>query len=572
MVSALKQLAARIVASWRCRALDRDFARELDSHLAMLIEDNLRRGMPPEQARRAALIRMGAPASLIERHRAVRGVPAVGDILRDLRFAGRLLAKDRWFCAAAIAALALGIGANAAGFTIVNAVFFRGLPFQDSDRLYILSWQNRSGRRSNISFAELENWRAATRTFAGLAAYSDTSFNNSDDAALPEHVAGTRLTANAFATIGQPVVLGRDFTADDERPGSEPVAIIGYGIWTSRYDTDPTVLGKTLRVDGREVTIIGVMPEGMKFPDRSDIWVPFIPAGEQQRNARSLRVFGRLSDGAGQREALSELNALGKQLMTADPESTRDLVGVRVETFVDRFIGGMGRPMFITVMGAVIFVLLIACANVTNLLLLRSVHRAREIAMRRALGATRWRVVRQLLLESLVLASVGGLGGLLLAYLGVRAFAAAMQPAGLPYWVRFTVDPLVFAYVAAICMVTAILFGLAPAPWLPSGRSDRLPSLAGARRSLRRSVDACQDLARRTPCQPLLSDHDRDGTRASSRERRAFLRKRSCAGRRSRRDCSGFARWIRSAGSIRCRYPRTRRSPRETDCCRSASC
>ena len=463
MFSALKALAARLLASSRSRELDRDFAQELDSHLAMLVEDNLQRGMTPGQARRAALIRMGAPSSLMERHREVRGLPAVSGLLQDLRFAFRLLVKDRWFAAAAIAALALGIGANTVGFTIVNAVFFRGLPVEDSGRLYVLSWQNRSGRRSNVSYAELENWRAASRTFASLAAYSEASFNIGDDRALPEHVPGTRLTANAFGTLRQPLLLGRDFTPGDERPESDPVAIIGHGIWTRRYNADATILGRTLRLNGRDVTIIGVMPEAMRFPDRSEIWVPFAPTGDQQRNARSLRVFGRLTDGVDYRQALSELNGIGKQIVAAYPASTTDLVGVNVETFVDRFIGGAGRPMFIIVMGAVILVLLIACANVANLLLLRSVHRAREIAMRRALGATRWRVVRQLLLESAVLASIAGLGGLLLAFLGVRVFAASMQLAGLPYWIRFTIDPVVFAYVATVSLLTAMLFGLAPA-------------------------------------------------------------------------------------------------------------
>jgi predicted permease len=463
MFSALKELAARLLASSRSRELDTDFAQELDSHLEMLVEDNLQRGMTPGQARRAALIRMGAPSSLIERHRDVRGMPAVGGLLQDTRFAVRLLVKDRWFAAAAIAALALGIGANAAGFTIVNAVFFRGLPVEDSGRLYILSWQNRSGRRANVSYAELENWRAATRSFAALAAYSDTSFNISDDRAVPEHVPGTRLTTNGFGTIRQPLLLGRDFRSDDGRPESDPVAIIGYGIWTRRYNADPTVLGKTLRVNGREATIIGVMPDAMEFPDRSQIWVPLIPIEDQQRNARSLRVFGRLSDDVDHRQARSELNGIGKQIIAAYPESTTDLVGVNVETFVGRFIGGAGRPMFITVMGAVTLVLLIACANVANLLLLRSVHRAREIAMRRALGATRWRVVRQLLVESVVLASIGGLGGVFLAFAGVNVFAAAMQSAGLPYWITFTIDAVVLKYVAAISVVTAIVFGLGPA-------------------------------------------------------------------------------------------------------------
>ena len=463
MFSALKALAARLLASPGSRELDRDFAQELDSHLAMLVEDNLRRGMPPDQARRAALIRMGAPPSLIERHREARGFPALNGLLQDLRFAVRLLVKDRWWAAAAIAALALGIGANVVGFTIVHGVFFRGLPVEDAERLYVLSWQHRSGRRANASYAELETWRGATRTFAGLAAYSDTSFNLSDDQALPELVPGTRLTANAFATLRQPLLLGRDLTPGDERPGSDPVAIIGYGIWTRRYAADPAILGQTVRLNGQDATIIGVMPEGMKFPDRSEIWVPFIASGDQQRNARSLRVFGRLTGDVDHRQARSELNGVGQQIIASYPASTKDLVGVNVETFVDRFIGGAGRPMFITVMGAVILVLLIACANVANLLLVRSVHRGREIAMRRALGASRWRVVRQLLIESVVLASAGGLGGLFLAFLGLRVFAAAMQSAGLPYWIGFPIDAVVFAYVAAICVVTALLFGLAPA-------------------------------------------------------------------------------------------------------------
>ena len=204
MFSALKALAARLLASSRFRHLDRDFAQELDSHLAMLVDDNLQRGMIPGEARRAALIRMGAPSSLMERHREVRGLPAVGGLLQDLRFAVRLLVNDRWFAAAAIAALALGIGAHTIGFTIVNAVFFRGLPVEDSGRLYLLSWQNRSGRRSNVSYAELENWRAASRSFESLAAYSEASFNIGDERALPEHVPGTRLTSNASARSGSP--------------------------------------------------------------------------------------------------------------------------------------------------------------------------------------------------------------------------------------------------------------------------------------------------------------------------------------------------------------------------------
>jgi putative ABC transport system permease protein len=459
------RLLARIRAFFRRGALDRDFEQELDAHLAMLTEDNLRRGMTPEEARRAAAIRMGGAALLKEQHRAARGLPLVDTVLQDVKFAIRLMAKDRWFSAAAIAALALGIGANATGFTIVNAVFLRGLPFDGSDRIYMLSWQNRAGRRVGASYAEFQDLRTQTRTFATLAAYSDANMNLSDDRALPEQANGRWITANTFGLLRQPPLLGRDFTSDDERAGAEPVVLLGYSIWRNRYGADLHAIGSILRVNGRPATIVGVMPEGMKFPYDAEIWMPFIPTETQRltRTARVLRVFGRLADGVDRRDASTELNAIARQLREACRDETKDLVGVRVETFTERFIGGAGRPMFYTVMGAVVFVLLIACANVANLLLSRSAARAREIAARMALGATRWRIVRQLLVESLVLGVAGGSLGLLLAVGGVRMFDAAMVSSGLPYWIVFSIDYVVFAYVALICVLTAVIFGLAPA-------------------------------------------------------------------------------------------------------------
>jgi len=464
MSTVLKEAAARIRALFAARDLDRDLQQELESHLSMLTEDNIRRGMPAGQARRAALIRVGGPQSIREQHRAVRGLPAVEAVLQDLRFAFRLIARDRWFSAAVIVVLALGIGANTVGFTMVNAAFLRGLPFEEADRLYVLSLTNRAGRRSNVSRPELQDWRDRSRSFAGLAGYRDAAMNISDDRALPELANGTWLTANTFSLLRQQPLLGRDFAAGDERTGAEPVAIIGYALWKNRYGNDPNVLGRTMRIDGQPTTIVGVMPDRMRFPDNSQVWAPFVPTEVQKRrDGRALRVFGRLKDGTERREAQAEMSGIAEQLKSAYPEATRDLVGLRVETFTERYIGGGGRPMLMTVMGAVVFVLLIACANVANLLLSRSAYRAREIAVRTAMGATRWRVVRQLLLESVVLAVIGGSIGLLLAVAGVNVFAAAIQNAGLPYWVVFSMDYVVFMYVAAICVLTAVLFGLAPA-------------------------------------------------------------------------------------------------------------
>ena len=384
-------------------------------------------------------------------------------MLRDLRFTFRLIAKERWFAAAAVVALALGIGVNAVGFTLINAAFLRGLPFDEADRLYMLTWQGRPGRRQ-VSHVELEEWREGSRTFAGFGAFRNGTMNISDARALPEQARGTWVTANTFSLLRQPALLGRDFASTDEAKGAEPVVIISFTFWKNRYGADPNVLGTPVRMNGQPATIVGVMPEGMRFPDNTEVWAPAIAtAAQEARDARSLGVFGRLADAASRREAQTEMDAIAKRLAAAYPDAYKNLFGIRVETFTERYVGGAAKTMFLVMMGAVGFVLLIACANVANLLLSRSASRAREIAVRTALGATRWRVVRQLLVESLVLAFAGGALGLLLAYSGVRAFDASVSDPGKPYWIDFRVDYVVFGYVAAICALTAVLFGLAPA-------------------------------------------------------------------------------------------------------------
>ena len=453
----------RLRAMFRKRADDREFADELDVHLALLVEDNLRRGMPADEAERAARVRLGNQSALREQHREERSVPALDSLLQDLLFAIRLIVRGRGFSAAAILTLALGIGANAAGFTIMYAALLRTLPFEAADDLFVVSWNLTSGRRGNASLVELQEWQAQTRTFAGLAGYTSAMMNLSDDRDLPEQVQGTALTSTAFGVLRQRPLIGRDFVAADEQPGAEAVAIIGAKIWRSRYASDPGVLGRSLRVNGRSTTIVGVMPDGLAFPESTEIWTPFVPSASQRtRTARVLRVFGRVADRSTLGEARAELSAFAAQMMTAFPDQTKDLTGARVETFQTRFIGGAGRPMFMTVMGAVSCLLLIACANVANLLLSRASERAREIAVRVALGASRWRIVRQLLIESLVLGCVSGAIGLGLAAAALPLFQAEMARS-LPYWVEFRPDAAVFLYVAAICVVTATLFGLAPA-------------------------------------------------------------------------------------------------------------
>jgi putative ABC transport system permease protein len=388
-------------------------------------------------------------------------------LLQDVRFALRLMIKDRWFSAVAITALALGIGVNATVFTLVNAVLIRGLPFPEADRLFVLGVKPPTSTRGGETISRLDyvDWRRAATSYDSLAAFSLGAMTISDARTAPESTPGAWMTADAFRVLRQPMLLGRDFRPGDDEPGAERVVILGHALWQSRYRGDRGVLGLPLRVNGEPATVIGVMPPGIKFPTRAELWVSAIPTAEQQvrRDQRGLTVFARLKPGATAAGARAELDGVVKRLAAAHPTSNKELTVATVETFNERFNAGTVRTVFLTLMGAVGFVLLIACANVANLLLSRSTQRAREIAVRYAMGATRWRVLRQLLIESLLLATAGGVIGLGIAVVGTRLFDRAVANVGKPYWIAFTIDGVVIAYLAGICLVTSVVFGLAPA-------------------------------------------------------------------------------------------------------------
>jgi putative ABC transport system permease protein len=387
-------------------------------------------------------------------------------LLQDVRFAVRLMIKDRWFTAVAVIALALGIGVNATVFTFVNAVLIRGLPFDHPDRILIVGTRDARGRDRDMSYLDFQDLRRATTTFAGLSAYSGQTMNVSDEGRAPERFKGPYLSANAFTLIGQRPLLGRDFVADDDRPGAPAVVILGNGVWKNRYGSEPSVIGRTVRVNEIPATVIGVMPEGFKFPMGADLWMPLgqLPRlTEQKRDARTtVEVFGRLVAAVTLAQAQSEMNTIMARLAREYPDTNKDITA-KVLTFNERENGGSIKLIFLSLMGAVGFVLLIACANVANLLLARSASRAREMSVRISLGATRWRIVGQLLVESVLLSLVGGVLGLALAAVGVRLFDAATQDVGKPYWIHFTMDAKVFAFFAAVCLGTGIVFGLAPA-------------------------------------------------------------------------------------------------------------
>ncbi|MGQ0737076.1 MAG: ABC transporter permease, partial [Acidobacteriota bacterium] len=385
---------------------------------------------------------------------------------QDVQFAARLLVKDRWFTLVAMLALAFGIGVNATVFTLVNAVLLRGLPVPDSDQVLVVdSFERARDRSSGVSYLDFQDWRASATLFTSLAAYTTSTMNLSDEGRAPERYSGVFISGNAFKILGQPTVLGRDFLPEDDRPGAPPVVILGGGVWKNRYGGDPSVIGRAVRINDRPAVIVGVMPEGFRFPSNSDLWQPLSAIQDlqkQPRSARNLTLVGRLKPETTREQAQAELLTISQRVAAEYPDTNKD-IEARLQTFNEQQNGGPLRAVFLSLLGAVGFVLLIACANVANLLLARAATRAREISVRVSLGASRGRIVRQLLMESLLLALMSGVLGLAFALVGVRLFDLATQDVGRPYWIQFTIDGRVFAYFAAACIGTAFLFGLAPA-------------------------------------------------------------------------------------------------------------
>jgi putative ABC transport system permease protein len=386
-------------------------------------------------------------------------------ILEDVRFGLRTLAKNPGFTAVAVTALALGIGVNATVFSLANAILFKNLPFANSDHvLYIVS-TNASKPHSNrgFSYPNYRDLRAQVKSFDAVGASTEVSANISDHTASPEGYHGARVTANTFSVIGQKPVAGRDFEPADEQPGAPPVAILSYKVWENRYGKDLSVIGRTVRVDEEPTTIIGVMPARLDFPRETEVWKPLILKDEyEKRENRRFTVFGHIADHADIRTANVEVSTIAQRLASAYPIENKD-IGARVIDYNEYFAGNESevRIVFLAMLGAVGFVLLIACANVANLQLARAVSRMREISIRVALGAGRWRIVRQLLVESLMLSIAGGLIGWMIAIWGIRTFDNAVTTK--PPSLDFSMDLRALLYLAAITIGTGLLFGLAPA-------------------------------------------------------------------------------------------------------------
>jgi putative ABC transport system permease protein len=462
-------LMARLRAVFRRESILRDIEEELRIHVEMEAERNMERGMPPDEAQAAARKSVGNPVRNTERGYDIRGGGWIETLWQDLRFGARMLMKNPGFTLVAVLTLALGIGANTAIFTVVNAVILRQLPFPNADSLVRLRESNpeRGWSSFSVSHPNFLDWRMRNQTFEALAATSSANFNLSVGGEI-EVIQGATITADFLTVLGIAPVLGRNFLPEEDWPGGNVrVALLSHGLWQRRFGGDRGVVGKTLTINDTPFTVVGVLPKSFTW-ESSELFAPLAPDPAADRGDHRLTVIGRLKPGVTRERALADLNTIAQQLAQRFPESNKGW-SVTGQKFYDWIVPEQNRRSLLVFVAAVIFVLLIACSNVANLLLARASARQKEIAIRMALGAGRLRIIRQLLSEAILLSLIGGGLGLLVAVWTVDALKM-MNPATLPRLNELSMDGRVLAFGFLISLMTVALFGLFPA--LRASRPD----------------------------------------------------------------------------------------------------
>jgi putative ABC transport system permease protein len=472
-----EEIRKRVAALQLSPTREVEIVEELSQHLDDQYEQSLSRGATEEEAYRAALTGL-AESDLLARElkrveRRVQREPLtlgnertnfLGDLSQDLRFGMRMLLKNPGFTIIAVIALALGIGANSAIFSVVNGVLLRPLPYKNPERL-VMVWEENSKQgfpRDTPAAANYLDWRDQNHVFEGMAAMDEISFNLTG-AGEPERIDGRRVSASLFPLLGVDPQLGRAFLPEEDQPGANHVVILSHGLWQRRFGSDPAIIGRTINLDSQSFTVVGVMPRGFQFPSRTDqLWVPIAFNAKEagQRGSHYLEVIARMKPGITLQQAQVEMTTIATRLQQQYPE-TNTSIGAAITPLQEHVVGDI-KPALRILLGAVAFVLLIACANVANLLLARAAVRQKEIALRLALGASRSRMTRQFLTESVLLSAFGGAVGLLLSIVGLDLLKRFIPP-NISQVQAIGIDAKVLLFTLLISLATGLLFGLAPA-------------------------------------------------------------------------------------------------------------
>lgn len=463
----MRTLLLRLLDPLLRHARERRLDEELQSHLDLLTDEFVARGMSPAAARLAARKAFGGVDQIKERYRDQRGFAWLDALAQDVRFALRILTRQRGFALTAMLVLGLGIGVNNMFFTLVYAHKYRGLPIPRPDRVLSISVIDDRGQDRPLTPAEFGALARDQSAFASLGAYVPGIVTVGDETRAADRHDASYLSSSALAALGIVPLRGRGPAADEDSAAAAPVVMLGETVWRARYEGDPGILGRSILINGGAATVVGILPDRSGFPTTAMVWLPIGQApNRRDRDARSWRVIGRLKDAAREIDASAQVESILGRLHAGSPAAGR-LRG-RVMTINRRLLGDLnGWGPFII---AGIVVILVACANVANLMIARAAHRAREVAVRTSLGASRARIVRQLLIEAAVIAAAGGALGGGFSIGGVRLFRSAIPDGTLPYWFDYSMDALVFVALVLVSLATVIVFGLVPA--LHGSRTD----------------------------------------------------------------------------------------------------